>query len=72
MWALVVFALCGNPGHRFECPARIEVHHTLAACQSSLQAFGSRVIDGKTWHALHPHGAWCGLATKPTGSEPIL
>ena len=59
MWALVIFALCGNPGQQFNCPAQIEVHRTQRGCQDALQAFGSRVIDGKTWHQRHPYQIWC-------------
>lgn len=59
MWALVVFALCGNPGRQFGCPAQLETHATHSGCQDALQAFGSRTIAGRTWHERNPHLIWC-------------
>lgn len=59
MWALVVFALCGNPGRQFNCPAQIEVYAKQIDCQHALQAFGSRMVDGRTWHERNPYRVWC-------------
>lgn len=64
MWALVVFSLCGNPGHQFPCPAQIESYSEKSGCQDALQAFGSRMNDGRTWHERNPHRVWCELITK--------
>jgi hypothetical protein len=61
MWALVAFALCGNPRNQFDCPAQLETYAKLSDCQGALQAFGSRMIDGRTWHLRNPHRVWCEL-----------
>lgn len=59
MWALVVFAMCGNPGGYFSCPARIAEYPKMTECQNELQTFGSQMINGKSWHASHLYEIWC-------------
>lgn len=59
MWALIVFAVCGNPGAQFSCPAQIAEYPTQLQCQNELQTFGSQEISGKSWHERHLYGIWC-------------
>jgi hypothetical protein len=63
-WLLIVVALCRwEPNaavqHPRECNVVLESHSTQQECQRSLQEFGSRMVDGKTWHQRNPYKVWC-------------
>lgn len=63
-WLLIAVALCRWEPNAFaqhprECAVVLESHKTHAECSDALQTFGSRMVDGKTWHQRNPYKVWC-------------